>query len=185
MTGSQTSPPSSDSLLHESLTYRPLGNVIRPDVGPTGGWLFTSPESSGRNEEWATPACRSHPPPVQRQLRWLGTTLDPQVALGCTWGPGDTQQLTAASGPGQTYLRAQYHSATSQKWPASPRRQRGQVMPGQCHSDGAGGEPSGTKAPPISPGSGTSAILPNFSSPALGLSAGLGWEEAMRWSWQG
>lgn len=51
MTESQLSPPSSQSSLLGLPTHRPLGNVIRPDVGPTGGWLFTGPGSSGQIEQ--------------------------------------------------------------------------------------------------------------------------------------
>lgn len=64
LTGSQLSPPSSHSFLHASPTHWPLGNVIRPDVGPTGGWLFTGPESSGQimqNKKLGYPS-PPHPP---------------------------------------------------------------------------------------------------------------------------
>lgn len=69
MTESRLSPPSSYSLLHASPTHRPLGNVIRPDVGPTGGWLFTGPGSSGQigqNGELGHPSL-PHPPPASQR----------------------------------------------------------------------------------------------------------------------
>lgn len=68
MTKNQLSPPSSDSLLR-AFTHRPLGNVIRPDVGPTGSWLFTGPASSGQigqNKELGHPSL-PHPPPAPQK----------------------------------------------------------------------------------------------------------------------
>ena len=59
MTESQLSPPSSQTFLHGSPTHRPLGNVIRPDVGPTGGRLFTGPRSRGQIEQNKRLGCPS------------------------------------------------------------------------------------------------------------------------------
>lgn len=77
----------------------------------------------------------------------------------------------AASGSGQTCLRAPYHSATSQTWLKSPRGWTGgQAIPGRCQSDGIGSEPSGTRTIPVSPGLGYFlGTTVQLSEPSFGL----------------
>lgn len=121
----------------------------------------------GQNEELGHPSHHTHPPASQK------------AALGCTWGLGGTQPLMAASGPDQTSLGAQYHSATSQRWPRSPRRWRGgQVMPGQCHLNGAGRNPPGPRL-----GYFPGAV--QLFQPDCGLAGQAGDLGGLWWGWQG
>lgn len=91
MTESQLSPPSSYNL-HASPTHRPLGNVIRPDVGPTGSWLFTGPGSSGQigqDKELGRPSL-PHPPPASQKAALTagyhsGSTGSSRLYLGSWW----------------------------------------------------------------------------------------------------
>lgn len=78
----------------------------------------------------------------------------------------------AASGSGQTCLRAQYHSAISQTWLKSPRGWTGsQAM----QSDGVGSEPRRTRAFPVSPGLGYFlGTTVQLSKPGFGLACWAG-----------
>lgn len=108
MTESQLSPPSSHSLRHPSPAHRPLGNVIRPDVGPTGGWLFTGPGSSGQITQYkdlghpslshspthpqkAAPIAGCYSGPIGGSRLYLGSWWH-TTADGCFWLRSDLSE---------------------------------------------------------------------------------------------